>query len=491
MKTLFVSDFEKRPKADFLVVPFWEDLQEATEKHYLKEDAALLLSSGDFKGKPGETAILYRKNEKEPRLLLLGLGKSSQATLESLRRSFASAVRAALSKQGRSLNVVFPFLKKFPKEEFFLSAYEGMLLANYAFSRLKGASLKENPQGLLEQIACIGPSSSPSFERLEAIVKGVYYVRDLVNGNADDVNPKMLSEEALLLEKISSQVKTTIFDKKWLEKEGMGLLLAVNRSSSFDPFLIQTSYKGNPESQDHIVLVGKGITYDTGGLSLKPTEGMLTMKCDMAGAATVLGVVKTAALLKLKVNVTAVAPLTENCIGSKSYKLGDVYRSYIGKTVEINNTDAEGRLVLADAIGYAVKHLHPTFLIDLATLTGGIVVALGEEIAGLFSNCETLANELLSASARTGESLWKMPLNEDYKDCLKSDIADLINSGGREASSMKGALFLQEFVGSASWAHLDIAGVAYFSKPKYYHPTKATGYGVRLLVDFLRTRELK
>lgn len=488
MKTTFVSDFEKRAAADFLIVPFWEDLKEATEKGGLHGLVDPLLSLGDFKGKGGETAIFYRKNEKEPRILLLGLGKSQQVTLESLRRSFASAVRLALSKQGRSLNVLFPSVKKFTDEELFLSIYEGMLLANYAFSRLKGTSLKDNPQRLLEQITYIGSIQKPSSETIEKVIQGVYYVRDLVNGNADDVNPKMLSEEALGFEKISSKIKTTIFDKKWLEKEGMGLLLAVNRSSSFDPFLIQVAYRGNPGSSEHIVLVGKGVTYDTGGLSLKPTDGMLTMKCDMAGAATVLGVVKTAASLGLKINVTAVAPVTENCIGSKSYKLGDVYRSYVGKTVEINNTDAEGRLVLADAIGYAVKHLNPTLMIDLATLTGGIVVALGEEIAGLFSNCDTLANELLKASSHTGEPLWRMPLNEDYKDCLKSDIADLINSGGRDASSMKGALFLQEFVGSISWAHLDIAGAAYFNKPKYYHPTRATGYGVRLLIDFLRAR---
>lgn len=490
MKIFFSSSFERREAADLLIVPFWEDLLETAENKWLQGAAQGVLASGDFKGKVGESTLLYWKEEKEPRLLLLGLGKLSEVTSESLRRAFARGVRFALTKRAKSLNVIFPVIEQWKKEDVFTPIYEGMLLANYAFNRLKSSSLKEHPEILIERIDCIGSGNEALAHKIETIVKGVCYVRDLVNGNADDVNPKALADEALLLEKLSSKIKTTIFDKKWLEKEGMGLLLAVNRSSSFDPFLIQAAYTGNPHSKEHIVLVGKGVTYDTGGLSLKPTDGMLSMKCDMAGAATVLGVVKTAAELGLKVNVTAVAPVTENCIGSRSYKLGDVYRSYTGKTVEINNTDAEGRLILADALGYVTKHLNPTFIIDLATLTGGAVVALGEEIAALFSNDETLAKNLVEASVRKDELIWRMPLNPDYKDCLKSDIADLINSGGRNASSMTAALFLQEFVGSSHWAHLDIAGPAYLSKSKYYHPTKATGFGLRLLIDFLQRREV-
>lgn len=490
MKTTFISHVELRSNADVLIVPFWEGLAKTAENKFLSKEANTALSSGDFKGKNGETVLIYWEGEKEPRLLLLGLGKAQECTHESLRRAFAAAVRVALGKKVKTLNVIFPVIEKWQKEDIFSVVYEGILLTNYSFSRLKEISLKDNPDVLLEHVGCIGFGTEALAERIKTIVNGVCYVRDLVNGNADDVNPRMLADEALSFEKISSKIKTTVFDKKWLEQEGMGLILAVNRSSSIDPFLIQVSYKGNPHSQEHIVLVGKGVTYDTGGLSLKPTDGMLTMKCDMAGAATVLGVVRTAAALGLKVNITAVAPVTENCIGPKSYKLGDVYRSYIGKTVEINNTDAEGRLVLADALGYVIKHLRPSSVIDLATLTGGIVVALGEEIAGLFSNHDPLAKDLLESSSHTDEPLWKMPLNSDYKDCLKSDIADLINSGGRDASAMKGALFLQEFVGAAHWAHLDIAGPAYLSKPKYYHPTKATGYGLRLLIDFLTRKEM-
>ena len=491
MKTVLVSDFEKRGSADLLIIPLWESLPETGEMKLLKGVAEAPLSLGDFKGKHGEITIIYPEKAKEPRWLLLGLGSAHKISCEGLRRAFAAAVRAASSRGVKNLNVVLPAVSGLKQEQIFSSIYEGMLLANYSFNRLKGISFKGDEKTLLEQITCIGWGSEPLTKEIETIVKGVHYVRDLVNGNADDVNPKTLAEEALALEKGSSHIKTLIFDKERLQKEGMGLLLAVNRSSSFDPFLIQVSYRGDPHSKEHIVLVGKGVTYDTGGLSLKPTDGMLSMKCDMAGAATVLGAIKVAAALQLKVNITSIAPVTENCIGSRSYKLGDVYRSYLGKTVEINNTDAEGRLILADALGYVVKHLNPTAIVDLATLTGGMVIALGEEMAGVFSNDDQLAQELIEASIHTDESLWKMPLNEDYKDSLKSDIADLINSGGRDASAMKGALFLQEFVGSCPWAHLDIAGPAYLTKPKYYHPTKATGYGLRLLIDFLKRKQAR
>ena len=215
---------------------------------------------------------------------------------------------------------------------------------------------------------------------------------------------------------------------------------------------------------------------------------MLTMKCDMAGAALMLATVTIAAELNLSVNVTALVPAAENAIDAKSYKLGDVYHAMNGKSVEINNTDAEGRLVLADAITYAKRHLRPTLLIDAATLTGGIVVALGEEIAGLFGNSEELLAKLVHSSKTSNELIWQMPLHTDYRELLKSDIADLVNSAGRSASSMTAALFLHEFVESTPWAHLDIAGTAFLTKPKYYNTSKATGFGLRLLIDFLESR---
>jgi len=470
LKFTFIPQVEKQ-KSDLLVIPFWEGPKAAADYGSFQLEGLL-----DFTGKNGETCFCYEKGE---RILLIGLGKQEAATIEALRKAYSSVVRATQAKKIKHIAVLFPKCKQ--KEEFFQGLVEGLLLTSYSFTYKKHA-LKENPIVLLEKVTLIGIEETALLAKLETICTGVHFVRDLINANADEKTEQLISAA----KKLHPKIKTTIFNKKKLEDEKMGLILAVNRSSTVDPCLIQSAYRGNPKSKEHIVLVGKGVTYDTGGLSLKPTDGMLTMKCDMSGAATVLGAVKIAAELGLKVNVTALAPVTENCIGSKSYKLGDVYHSYSGKTVEINNTDAEGRLILADALSYAVENLKPTYMIDLATLTGACVVALGEDIAGLFSNNDTLAEELLESSDRTDELIWRLPIHNEYKDSFKSEIADLVNSGGREAGATKAAIFLQEFVGETPWAHLDIAGPAYLSKPKHYNPTKGTGHCVRLLVDFLQ-----
>jgi leucyl aminopeptidase len=468
LKISFSLRFEKG--SDLWVLPFWEGPKPAAA-HSLQVEGPLK----DFKGKNGETVFWY---EGEQRVLLLGLGKQERASVEALRKAYASAVKAAQGKKAKRIDILFPQCKQ--KEEFLKGIVEGVLLTNYSFT-YKHDSIKEDPLILLEKMVLVGIEKSDLVEPLQTVAKGVHFVRDLVNANADDKIERFLKA----VKGLSPKIKTTIFDKKKLEAEKMGLILAVNRASSVDPYLIQVSYQGNPKGKEHVVLVGKGITYDTGGLSIKPTDGMLTMKCDMSGAATVLGAVKVAAELGLKVNVTALMPITENCIGSKSYKLGDVYRSYSGKTIEINNTDAEGRLVLADAISYAVQNLNPTCIIDLATLTGACVVALGEDISGLFSNDDALVSELLESADQADELIWRLPLHDDYKEAFKSEIADMVNSGGREAGAIKAALFLKEFAGKVPWAHLDIAGPAYLSKTKHYHPMKGTGHGVRLLVEFL------
>ncbi|MBF8262588.1 MAG: putative cytosol aminopeptidase [Parachlamydiales bacterium] len=483
LKIVCQKAFEKRELFELMVLPYWEGPGEAADLSMWKEIAVQPLASGDFNGKAGDTLLLYSQG----RLLFLGLGKKDAVNGESLRRAYSAAVRLAQTKKVKTIHLVVPKIPKMADEDVLRGISEGILLTNYSFSQLKYDSLKENPVCLLEKAYFIGLEMKHEalIQKLTQIAAGVYLTRELVNGNADDVTPKMLAETALSLEKRTPGLKATILDKKQIEKEKMGLLLAVNRGSSMDPYLINLSYQGNPKSKEHIVLVGKGITYDTGGLALKPADGMATMKCDMAGAATVLAVVHTAAALQLKVNVTAVAPVTENAIDANSYKNGDVYRSMSGKTIEVNNTDAEGRLVLADAMTYAIKHWQPTKMIDVATLTGGIIIALGEEIAGVFANDDQLAKDLAISSEATGENVWRMPLHADYKEMLKSETADLLNSAGKSASSMTAALFLQEFVGSVHWAHIDFAGSSYLSKPKYYNTSKATGFGVRLLIDFL------
>jgi leucyl aminopeptidase len=475
LKISFSLSLEKG--ADLWVIPLWEGPKAAADFGSIDIESSLR----DFKGKNGETLLCYPDGQ---RVLLIGLGPQGKASVEALRRAYSSVVRLSHSKKIKRIDILFPKCKQ--TKEFLQGIGEGLFLTNYSFT-YKHDLIQEDPIVLLEKVNFVGVEKDSILEKVQTVSEGVYFVRDLVNSNADDKLEKFLSAA----EKFHPKIKVSVFDKKKLEAEKMGLILAVNRASRFDPALIQASYKGNPKSKDQIVLVGKGILYDTGGLKLKPGDNMLTMKADMAGAATVLGAVNVAAKLGLKVNVTALAPLAENSIDSESYKLGDVYQSYSGKTVEIDNTDAEGRLVLADAISYAIKKLSPNCIIDLATLTGACIVALGEEISGLFSNDDELAAELLESSESTDELVWRLPLHDDYKEMLKSEIADMVNSGAsRDAGAIKAALFLQEFAGEVPWAHLDIAGPAYLTRAKYYNPMKGTGHGLRLLIDFLERRSV-
>jgi leucyl aminopeptidase len=478
MKLESASSFAKIEPADVLILPFWQKEKKAVAacpKTEYEETLDFVLESGDFKGKEGEFHLLYQGKR---RILLLGLGKKESCCPEVLRKSYAAAMKECRQKKWTRLNVALPEVK-FPAAA---PVTEGLLLANYAFDQFK-----EEPPTFVKAVCLVGVEAKgfAAAERALQIVEGVNFARDLVNGNADDVTPQMLAKTAKELEKESKAIKTTVLDKKALEKLKMGLLLAVNRASQREPVLILVEYRGRPSSRDVTALVGKGITYDTGGLILKPKEGMLTMKDDMAGGAAVLGTIKTAAALKLKVNLIGVIPSTENAIGSNSYKPGDVYTSYSGKTVEISDTDAEGRLVLADAITYVQKHHKPSRIIDLATLTGGVVVALGEEAIGLFCNCEEFSKELIEAGKRTHERLWPLPLYREYRDALKSNIADIKNAADRKASPITGAKFIQDFVQEEiPWAHLDIAGTAY-KPPRHYNTTEGTGIGVRLLIDYL------
>ena len=468
------TSFSKRPSADVLVLPFWHEKNKATPA---AKGIGSLGKAGleDFKGTASETTLVYG-GKKEKRILLVGLGKKSECTCEVLRKAYGSASSWVRKLKLKSVNVMLP------EDGDAFAIAEGFALNNYAFEELK--SKKE--ASFIKKVALIGASKAQLDEAKRAgkLAEAVCFARDLVNGNADDVNPQHLAKVAKELGK-HAKVKTEVFDKKRIEKEKMGLLLAVNRGSKRDPQLLIVSYQGAPQDKDHTIVVGKGVTYDTGGLNLKPTGFMEEMKTDMGGSAAALGVIKAATLLNLKVNVTAVVPTTENCIDALSYKPGDVYKSYQGTTVEIFNTDAEGRLILADALAYAVAKLNPTRIVDFATLTGAIVIALGEERSGLFSNNDDLAKQLEEAGGRSGEKVWRFPLDPEYKDLLKSDVADIKNCAKRAAGSITAAIFLQQFVKKTPWAHIDIAGTAYPDKKTSYHPTKATGVGVRLLINML------
>lgn len=487
------SSLKSRKHSDLLVIPFWKGKKvaelAATEASSLKDHYSLPLATHDFLGKEGEVLVLYVSGQPEKRIALLGLGPQEGITVEKLRRAYSAVTKMCLKKKVKDLNIVPPECSQLSKDDLIRGVIEGLLLSNYVFSDLKHDALKEDKPTLLEKITIIGGSKHELAiaEKCATLCHAVDIARDLVNGNADDVTPQHLVAVAQGLAKTCKHVKTTVFDKKRIEKEKLDLLLAVNRGSFRDPAFIIIEYTGNPKSSDHTVIIGKGITFDTGGLNLKPTGSMETMKGDMAGAAAVMATIQAASSLELKLNVTAVIAATENSIGSKSYKPGDVYKSYSGKTVEIGNTDAEGRLVLADALAYTVDHLKPTRIIDLATLTGAVEIALGNETTGLFSNDDALSDLLIRFGCDTHERVWRLPLYEEYKEQLKSDVADIKSTGGRPAGSITAALFLQEFVGKIPWAHLDIAGTAFLSDGKRYHPKHATGVGVRLIIALLES----
>jgi leucyl aminopeptidase len=487
MQLQSATSFSERPSSDVLILPFWHDdkAEPACKQTEFRSDCAL--AGEDFKGKEGETLFLYRKGKKENRILLLGLGKKEACTLETIRKAYAAALKSCRHKKLTHLCAALPQID-LPVA---YAAAEGLMLMNYAFDQLKCDVLKDDPPVLVEDICFIGINEKTFAQCCDAqiVINAVNYARDLINGNADDVTPQMLAHTAKDLALDHKKIRTTVLDKTEITRAQMGLLLAVNRGSFRDPAFIIIEYQGDPKSSTTTALVGKGITYDTGGLNLKPTGSMETMKDDMSGAAAVLGTIKAAAELGLKVNLIGIIASTENSIGSKSYKPGDVYKSYSGKTVEISNTDAEGRLVLADAVSYVQDNFKPTRIIDLATLTGGIVIALGEEASGLFSNNDKLAAAIMKAGENTHERVWRLPLYPEYREALKSQIADIKNSADRKASPITGAIFIQEFIKKTPWVHLDIAGTAFLTSPRHYHATNATGVGVRLLIDFLKSEE--
>ena len=366
-----------------------------------------------------------------------------------------------------------------------LMAYlaSGMVLKNWTFDKYKS----EKTPAKLRKIECKTgyiQFNKDVFDGLLKIADGVHTVREMVTEPANVMDPDKLLEEAKALKKLG--IKITVLDKKDMEKQGMNALLGVAKGSDKPAYVIAMEDKTD-EKKPSIALVGKGLTFDSGGLCLKPAKGMGEMKGDMTGAAVVIGTLKTLALQPAKVNVVGVIGVVENMISGSAQKPGDIVVAMSGKTVEVDNTDAEGRLVLADVLWYTKQKYAPEIVIDFATLTGAIQVALGHEFAGLFSNSDKLCDDLQKAATTVGEKLWRLPLHQSYEDDIKSDIADIKNVGsGRGAGSITAALFLKHFVDqNAKWAHIDIAATEWDSKDRALSQKGATGFGVRLMNDFI------
>ena len=365
--------------------------------------------------------------------------------------------------------------------ELILRFIHGFSLKSYSFNKYKTQN-KNIFYFLLKIISSEKTSLNNNYFRYKAIESGVFQARDLVSEPPNILYPKKYVE---IIKKLSSLgLKIQIYNESKMKKLGMLALLGVGQGSINESFLVTMEWRGNKKSKDKpLAFVGKGVCFDTGGISLKPAKFMEEMKYDMAGSAVVVGLLKTLALRKAKVNAVGVVGLVENMPGGNAQRPGDIVKSYSGKTIEVLNTDAEGRLVLSDALSFTEKKFKPKFIIDLATLTGAIIISLGEEYAGLFSNNDDLSNKIFGISKKIGEKVWRLPLNENYNKLMDSTVADVQNinySGG--AGSITAAQFLQRFIiNKTPWAHLDIAGMAFSKKASNLNPKGATGFGVRLL----------
>ncbi len=433
-----------------------------------------LAKAEGFKGSPGEVVAVDVDGR---RWLVVGLGKKKGHTPETPRRA-----AGALASHARSR---YPLISVWPGEDAQAVA-EGLMLASYRFEEYKKPETADKlaeARLVVENAGARGRLEKPLARALLG-AEAVTYVRDLVNRAPSDKTPKSMGEAAQALS--GSGVTVKILEREDMEKLGMGSLLGVARGSTVPPVLVHLRYKPKTGAKRKIALVGKGITFDSGGLSLKPPASMETMKMDMAGAATVLGLFKILPRLGVKAEVDGYCAFTYNMPGPDATKPGDVVRAMNGKTIEVLNTDAEGRLILADALSYALKQ-EPDAIIDLATLTGAVLVALGSKVTGAMGNSRALMQRLMAASVRAQEPFCELPLFADYKDHIKSGIADLQNIGKvrGEAGSIIGGLFLEEFVDGKPWVHLDIAGTAWNDHATSYCPAGGTGSVVRTLMEYL------
>lgn len=477
-------------KADAVVVFMLQDEKAFnTAKKDLIADVPQLhamLESGDFAGKALSSSLGYVGTAAAtPRFILCGIGEYKELKLETLRRAAAGATKRAAAHGCKHVVFELPALKKFSPEEVAMAISEGAILSQYAFDKY---ITKKNGNGLADTFTIVCTSDVVKAARkgaqtAEDIALGVIEARDLANAPNNEIYPETLAKRAVELGK-KHGFKTTVLNKKEITELKMGGLLGVNQGSVRPPVFIVMEYNGGPKTQKPIVLVGKGITFDTGGISIKPAAGMSDMKGDMHGSATVIGTMVAAAKLGLKRNIIGLVPSTENMPSGSALVPGDILTFMNGKTAEIDNTDAEGRLILADALCYADRY-QPEAVIDLATLTGACVVALGNVTTGMMGTDNKTMHRLKVSGDRVHERVCELPLYEEYEELIASDYADIKNSGGRGAGTITAGLFLKNFV-SYPWVHLDIAGTAMVSKASHYIPKGNTGVGVRLLIDALR-----
>ena len=452
---------------------------------------ARLQKQGDFKGNLGQTLMLHHLPAMgAKRLLLVGCGKSTHLSLSDFRKAIFATVQTLLASGAKTTHFFISAMTVKDCEESDLIQQAICLLQDGLYQFEQYRTEKKSPP-LLQQLHFIVtskkhlPAVKQAIQRAVAISAGTQFTRDLANHPSNVCTPTWLGEQAKKLAHSFKTLTTRILTKKELKKQGFGALLAVSQGSAQEPRFICIEYKGTARKQAPLVLVGKGITFDTGGISLKPADSMPGMKYDMCGAATVLGTLKAVALLKLPIHLVGLIASAENMPSGHAYKPEDIITSLSGQTIEVLNTDAEGRLVLCDALTYAERY-KPDVVIDIATLTGAVVIALGHHATGLLSNHQPLADALLKAGQKCHDRAWQLPLWEDYQEQIKSPYADMANVGGRAAGSITAACFLSRFTKKFHWAHLDVAGTAAMmmgGSDRY-----ATGRPVPLLMQYLIDR---
>jgi leucyl aminopeptidase len=478
-----------KTEVDALIIPVFVDDAQALARidgmigGTLRDE----LVKSEFSAELGQKIMVRGRDKvKASNVVLLGAGEKSRYKTETLRRLGGEISKIADDNYFSRVAIELP--KNSTGNVWALA--EGLWLSEYRFNKYKETS--ETPK--LKQALLFLKNPNINHERAlqgaALAVLGTTFARDLVNEPSNKMRPKEIVQIAREIEASTSQINARIFTKKELEEDGFGAINAVSAGSYTEPYLIHLVYRPDKgKVRKKIALLGKGITFDSGGISLKPAEKMSNMKADMAGAATLLGLFRVLPILELQVEIHAVLPVCENMLSNKGVKPGDVIKSYSGKTIEILNTDAEGRVILADGLSYISKKIMPQIIIEFSTLTGACLVALGENIAAIMTKSAKLKRDLLRASRRCGEKLWPLPLEQDYKKKMESDIADIKNiSLDRWAGAIMGGLFLAEFVPpEIEFAHIDIAGPSFFEKSTIsYIPSGGSGYGVRLLLEYLR-----
>lgn len=474
---------------DVIFIPIAQDNAAAAAQRYdapLGDDLRSAIERGEFRGKPNEIYIASSPvaGWRAARIAFVGGGPRAQISVEGFRRMAATAAQAARTHKRARIGWADLEPGAIDARARVETVAEAFVLANFD----NGVHKSRNDQPFFVREATIFTSDASATAAAASgrdMGESINAARVLINEPGNYLTPRILADKAAELASVAG-VTAEIIDEKKIQSLNMGLLLGVARGSIEPPRILVLKYSGAGAPSDKTLgLVGKGITFDTGGLSLKPADGMERMKDDMAGGASVVAAMRSIALQKLPVNAIAIVPMTENMPGGRAVKPGDILTGASGLTVEVNNTDAEGRLILGDGLWYARK-LGATHLIDIATLTGAIVVGLGKITTGLFGTPQPWVTHIEQSAVRAGEKVWTLPLFEEYREQLKSEIADMVNSPGRPAGSITAAMFLKEFAGTGPWAHLDIAGTAWADETKPWQPKGATGAMIRTMIEVAR-----